>query len=166
MKCILIIGAKDSGKSSTINAICRQLQPSKVWQLVNDNTSFEVISPPEEFKNGTYILEVNGKIILVVAGTPTEQGITITGIIDICISINITIDFALVTMRTRERKRTGDGVKYATRQELVAIGVECIAEEWIENLGANYLQSNEFKARVDKLSVLMKTELEEAVLQD
>jgi hypothetical protein len=54
--------------------------------------------------NDVYIVEVNGKYILVFAGSPTEINIKISYAIDVCIEIGIDISFAIVSRRYAERK--------------------------------------------------------------
>lgn len=103
MKSILIIGTKDGGKSTTITEVCKMLNPSKVYKL---NTTDKKIEKADvnDIYNNTFIIEINGKFILVVAGAPTEQNITLRVLIEICIQINIEISFLLVSKRTSERK--------------------------------------------------------------
>ncbi len=103
MKSILIIGTKDGGKSTTIREVCKMLNPSKVYKL---NTTEKKIEPANvnSIYNNTFIIEVNGKFILVVAGAPTEQEVTLSNLIKICIDISIKISFLLVSKRTTERK--------------------------------------------------------------
>src|ERR1700757_2128780 len=103
MKYILIIGTTNAGKSTTIDAVCKKLNPTSVQHLKSDKT-FEKVAIDVDILNGTYLIEVNGKIILVSAGAPTEQNIRITVLIEICIKLKIKIDFALVAMRTVERR--------------------------------------------------------------
>ena len=92
MKYILIIGTKDAGKSTTIDAVCKKLKPTSVERL-NSEKVFEKVSNTVDILNGTYVIEVDGKIILVVAGAPTEQGITITVLIKICLKMFLVIYF-------------------------------------------------------------------------
>ena len=102
MKSILIIGTRDGGKSTTITEICKMLKPSKVYSL---NFTEKKLKPADvkDIYNNTFIIEVKGKLILVVAGAPTEQRISLKVIIEICIEINIEISFLIVAKRTYER---------------------------------------------------------------
>lgn len=110
MKSILIIGTKDGGKSTTITEVCKMLNPTKVYKL---NTVEKKIENAQvnDIYNNTFIIEVKGKLILVVAGAPTEQDITLKVLIEICIEINIEISFLLVSKRTSERKKGFDTKK-------------------------------------------------------
>ncbi|MCW3102422.1 MAG: hypothetical protein JWO09_862 [Bacteroidetes bacterium] len=154
MKYILITGTKDAGKSTTIDAVCKRLNPSVVQRLTADRT-FEKVDPTIDFLNGTYIIEIKGKIILVVAGAPTEQNIQITILIKICIELKIKIDFALVSKRTFERIENFDTVN-----ELKNFG-ECLLEERINRVSEdNFEESEEWKSRIEKICKLVKTTLQ------
>ena len=153
MKYILIIGTTNAGKSTTINAVCKKLNPTSIQCLKSDKT-FEKVAIDVDVLNGTYLLGINGKIILVSAGAPTEQNIKITILIEICIKLKIEIDFALVAMRTVERREG-----FNTKKELKEFG-ECIFEEriWQVN-GDNFESSKEWQNRIDKISGLIKNAL-------
>lgn len=110
MKSILIIGTKDGGKSTTITEVCKMLNPSKVYKLNTIDKKTET-ADVNDIYNNTFIIEINGKFILVVAGAPTEQSITLKVLIEICIQINIQISFLLVSKRTSERKKGFDTIK-------------------------------------------------------
>ena len=153
MKYILIIGTSDAGKSTTINAICKKLNSTSIQRL-KSNKTFEKISINVDILNGTYLVETNGKIILVSAGAPTEQNIKITILIEICLKLKIEIDFALVAMRTVERREDFD-----TKKELKEFE-ECILEERIWQLnGADFKNSKEWQGRIEKISELIKNTL-------
>lgn len=153
MKYILIIGTTDAGKSTTINAVCKKLNPTTIQRLKSDKT-FEKVAIDVDILNGTYLVEINGKIILVSAGAPTEQNIKITILIEICIKLKIEIDFALVAMRTVERREGFD-----TKKELKEFG-ECILEEKIWQVNGNdFKASKEWQSRIDKISGLIKNAL-------
>lgn len=153
MKYILIIGTTDAGKSTTINAVCKKLNPTSIQRLKSDKT-FEKVAIDVDILNGTYLVEINGKIILVSAGAPTEQNIKITILIEICIKLEIEIDFALVAMRTVERREGFD-----TKKELKEFG-DCILEERIWQINGNdFKASKEWQSRIDKISGLIKNAL-------
>jgi hypothetical protein len=103
MKSILIIGTRDGGKSTTITEVCKMLNPTKVYKLNTVEKKMK-IAKVEDIFNNSFIIVVNGKYILVVAGAPTEQNITLKILIEICIQIDIKISFLLVSKRTSERK--------------------------------------------------------------
>lgn len=151
MKYLLIVGSKDAGKSSTVDAVCKALNPDKVSQLNIDKQVLEPKDNSNSILNGTYLLEVDGKIILVVAGSPTEQGYTITIIIEIFIRLKIKIDFAIVSMRVFE-KREG----YDTRGELKKFG-ECIFEKRIWRIESeDFRQIPEWKSRIEEIVKLIQ----------
>lgn len=154
MKYILIIGAKDVGKSNTVDGVCKKLNPTKIQRLDAHNKTLKDCEITESILNGTYIIEVKGKVILIVAGTPTEQEIRITVIMQICVELNIKIDFAILTMRTFEKSIDKHGVRFNTWQELKEFG-ECILETKIYNRiegdGDTYKQTAEWKERVENI---------------
>lgn len=152
MKYILIIGASRSGKSTTINAVCKKLKADKVWQL-NSESQFTEVDKTTEIKNGTYIIEVSGKIILVVAGSPTEQEITITIIIKVALKFKATIDFAIVTMRSFE-KREG----YDTPNELKLLG-EKIYQEKIYRIEAELENNPIWNKRVNNIIEIINSNI-------
>lgn len=102
MKSILIIGTRDGGKSTTITEICKMLKPSKVHSLNLTEKKLKT-ADVKDIYNNTFIIEVKGKLILVVAGAPTEQQVTLKVIIEICLEINLEISFLIVAKRTSER---------------------------------------------------------------
>ena len=122
MKSILITGAKDSGKSTTIQEICENLNPSKIYKLNIDNSQIENNQIERSFLsegkldnifNDTFVIEVQGKLILVLSGCPTEQGIKLTIIFECCIFLKLDIKFSIVAKRLFEKKEN-----YNTEEEL------------------------------------------------
>ena len=150
MKSILVIGASSAGKSSTMSGVCKKLNPSKVYHLkINreDHYKSELIEAHvDEVYNNTYVIEVNGKLILVCAGAPTEQNFTITIIIDVCIKIGIDISFAIVSMRSFERKNGFDTLSELGRKSTILLS------ERIYRIADNdYKETAEWKNRIDKI---------------
>lgn len=158
MKHVVIIGACNAGKSTTIAAICRALNPCKIYKIdfQNETSIEEPLSV--EIANGTYVIEVNNVSILVVAGAPTEQGICITEIIK-CVEVilKVNIEFAIVAKRARERK-SGFETLTQLQSKSKCVHVERIA--YIEGTTADTIKDNfNFKERVDKLVSIIKQEL-------
>lgn len=150
MKSILIIGASNAGKSTTAQEVCKQLQPTKVFRL---NISEEKLIEAEikNIFNNTFIIEVNGKLILVVAGATTEQGFKITAIIDVCLRLKLNISFAIVSMRSFERTKG-----FNTKNQLSSIS-EILLEERIYKINAeDFRNSKEWKSRIEKIISLIK----------
>jgi len=111
MYSIVVKGNQQSGKSTTIREVCRLLTPSKIRELKIKERQIGVDEiPNDRIFNGTYLLEVNGKSILVIAGAPTEQDKTVTQIVDICIELKIPIDFIISAMRSKEMKSSFDTI--------------------------------------------------------
>ncbi|MDR4893455.1 MULTISPECIES: hypothetical protein [unclassified Chryseobacterium] len=150
MKSILIIGASNAGKSTTAQEVCRQLKPTKVFRL--DISKEELDNAEiENIFNNTFIIEVNGKLILVVAGATTEQGVKITAIMDVCIKLKLNISFALVSMRSFERTEGFD-----TKNQLSSIS-EILLEERIYKINEeDFRNSKEWKSRIKKIVSLIK----------
>jgi adenylate kinase family enzyme len=161
MKYILIIGACNAGKSTTANAVCEKLNPSRILLLTPKwtdlpNSNFVQVDNSVIIENGTYIIEVNGKLILISAGSPTEQCIRISILIEICITLNLSIEFALVSMRSFEKK---DG--YDTRNELKKIG-ELILEKKIYRIKDEKFETTDaWKTRIDSIVKLIKKNIKE-----
>lgn len=158
MKSILIIGASDAGKSTTMREVCKRLNPTKVYRLFADKYILEnsriALSEVTNIFNDTFIIEVHGKSILVVAGAPTEQIITITILIEICIKIKIDISFALVSMRSYEKREGFD-----TPNELKAKS-EVVLTEKIHRIGADkYMKDPEWIRRIDKIVEAIKVNI-------
>ena len=150
MKSILIRGAKNSGKSTTIQAVCENLNPKKVYMLSDDLIESEI----ENIFNHTFIIEVNGKLILIVAGTPTEQDWKITDIYKHCQKLNLDIHFLIVAMRTFEKK---DG--FNTLKELEKISSIVLKEEITRIPGANFKKTKEWKDRIERIVNVVKNNL-------
>ena len=150
MKSILIIGASNAGKSTTAQEVCKQLNPTKVYSL---NISEGKLKDAElkNIFNNTFIIEVNGKLILVVAGATTEQGFKITVIIDICIKLKLDISFALVSMRSFEKTKGFD-----TRNQLASISEILLVEKIYKIDNENFKNTNEWKSRIEKIVNLIK----------
>ena len=155
MKSILIIGTADAGKSTTMREVCRRLKPNKVYKLRCDiknykNSKLES-SNVEKIYNDTFVIEVKGKLILVVAGAPTEQRIRLKILIEICIEINIEISFFLVSKRLTERIEGFDTVtELADKSEiLLSQRIYRIADE-------NFMNEKEWNDRIDSIVSLIK----------
>jgi energy-coupling factor transporter ATP-binding protein EcfA2 len=149
MNYILIIGTKDAGKSTTIAAICEALKPTSVKSL-DVQTGILTDDSLENIFNNTFLINVSGKAVLIVAGAPTEQKFRITIIIEVFIKLKIKIDFALVAMRSSERLEGFDTVN-----ELAKFG-ECILQERIWKIEEeNFRQSKEWKNRINRYTDLI-----------
>ncbi|WP_010181446.1 hypothetical protein [Aquimarina agarilytica] len=158
MKSIIIIGKSNEGKSTTVREICKNLKPTKIWKL-DTNTSDYKKSKLKEAKvedifNNTFVIEVKGKLILICAGAPTEQIIRISVLIEICISIKLEIHFAIVSMRTSERREG-----FNTPLELEKYSSIVLKEKIKKVKGDEFEKSEEWKNRITKLSVLVLEEI-------
>lgn len=151
MKYILIRGTKDAGKSTTMNEVCKRLNPSSIKKL-RDEEFIECELGTEIF-NETFLITYKNKNILIVAGAPTEQSRTITFIISVCIELKIEISLALVSMRSSERK-----VGYDTLNELENFGT-CIFNEQIWQVQGEYKESKEWNERIENILTLINTNI-------
>lgn len=143
MKYILIKGTSHAGKSTTMDAVCKGLNPSRVQRLNPGKGTLEDFDTSHEMLNGSFVLEVHGTIILVAAGATTEQGFKITTLIDIVVRLKGKIDFAIVSMRSYELKEG-----YDTPSQLAQVG-KCIHEVCIEKIpGDDFMNSTEWLDRV------------------
>lgn len=152
MKYILIIGASEAGKSTTINEVCKKLKPNKAWALNSDGIFVEVKTNVDIF-NGTYLIEVDGIIILVAVGSPTEQDITITVLVEIAIMQKFNIEILILAMRTFEKKSGFD-----TPKELEKIAVK-IYQEKIYKIDGNYKNTVEWNDRINNIISVVKRNL-------
>jgi len=148
MDYILIRGKRGSGKSTTMDEVCRRLKPDFILELVDKNI-FEEINKNNQLLNGTYILQIGKKNILIVAGAPPEQNITITLIIKICIQLKIEIAFGIIAMRSSE----GAG-KYDTPNELKNFGNPIEEIKILRIEGDDYKLTTEWIERVNNIVTL------------
>lgn len=147
MKYILVRGTANSGKSTTMNEVCKRLNPVIIKKLKNN--SFVESDKDVKILNDTFLITYKSKNILVVAGAPTEQNRKITDIIKICINLNIEIEIALVSMRSVERKEN-----YDTPSELKKIGT-CILDEQIWKIEGEYSESKKWNNRIENIISLI-----------
>lgn len=151
MKSILIQGQSNHGKSTTMNEICKRLQPEKVYQLeINHkyhNQSKLIEKDIDEIFNNTFIIKVKGLFILICAGAPTEQRIKISIIINICIEINIDIKLAIVSMRSSERMKDFD-----TPKELKELSEIILHERIYKIPGDDFKETEEWKNRINNIT--------------
>lgn len=151
MKAIIIRGAGNKGKSTTIREVCKRLKPQGVYKL-DISKKEKVEEDIDKICNDIYLIEVNGKYILVFAGSPTEISVNVSVAVDICIKIGIEISFAIVSRKYAERKFTERKVKFDTRKELKEKGFEVIHEELVRKIEQNnFEQTEEWNKRVDNI---------------
>jgi len=158
MKSILIIGTADAGKSTTIREVCKRLKPTKVFKLITDTNDYKNSNlkeaKVEDIFNDTFIVKVKDKLILVIAGAPTEQRITLTVLIDICISINVEISFSLVSKRLTERIKGFDTVTELKGKS------EIISSQRIDRIpDETFKDSQEWNDRIDSIVKLIRKNL-------
>jgi len=157
MKYILLKGKMNAGKSSTITAICQNFNISSCQRITLDaNGKLKIQNDTSNnFGNGTFIINVNGSNILIVAGAPTEQKIAITLILIFIMELQIEISFALISVRSREVLAGFDTVS-----ELEKLGHVCILEEEINRIDTDdYTSTSIWENRIKKISDLINKNL-------
>ena len=152
MKYIIIKGARSSGKAETINAVCKRLKPEairKVHFTDAGNVSLESIAPAAGISDGTYIVTVRKKNILMVSGAPTEQKKKISSIMETVFNLNLRPDFAIVAMRGLEKLKD-----FSTAKELERFG-KCIYETKIWRIPSyTYNLTEEWNKRVSYITAI------------
>ncbi len=157
MKYILLKGKMDAGKSSTITAICQNFNIRSCQRISLDaNGKLKIQNDTSNnYGNGTFIINVNGSNILIVAGAPTEQKITITLILIFIMEPKIEISFALISVRSREVLAGFD-----TISELEKLGHLCILEEEINRIDTDdFALTSIWQNRIRKISDLINDNL-------
>lgn len=149
MNSILIVGKRDEGKSTTIQKVCEELNPSEVLKLhVNrDNLGGNTIKSAlvSDIANNSFIIKVKGKYILVSAGAPSEQKISITEQLEVCATIGIEISFLIVAKRHSERVK---GIN--TSDELKKLG-EIVLTERIIKIDGDFRRTKEWNDRIKRI---------------
>lgn len=162
IKSLIIRGVQNSGKSTTIQEVCKRLKPSEVYKLNFEEKIFEK-STVEEIVNGTYIIKVENVFILIIAGAPTEQQYSITTILEICIEIcnkrQIKLSFILSARRFAERKdfdiggksinTTGELKEYTTLLKIINI----------KSLGCDYKSNEKWHKRIEEIVQIIQNNL-------
>jgi hypothetical protein len=151
MKYIIIKGARSSGKAETINEVCKRLKPEKICKVHFSETGKVMLEKmnPANLEDGTYIITVRKKNILIVAESPTEQKKRITNILDSILHLNLKPDFAIVAMRGLEKLKD-----FATSKELEQYG-KCIYETKIWRIPSHKFNlTEEWNKRVSYITAI------------
>jgi len=152
MRYVIVRGGKASGKATTINEVCRQLSPERVLKVNTDamgNASAVPVNSLDELSDGTYIITVRKKNILIVSGSPTQQKQNITSIIESVKNLDLVPEFALVAMSGLEKLKN-----FNTAGELENYG-KCVHETKIWRIPAhNFISSDEWKKRISYLTAI------------
>jgi hypothetical protein len=154
MKYILITGKQAGGKSTTIKEVCRRLNPTRIWQL-DSGIFVEVefdIKLGLDIVNGTYIIEVQGKLILVVAGSPTEQKLSITIIVNLALKFKPGIKLIIVAKRVIEYNG------YNTVSDLDALATKLYSKR-IHRIEGDLEGNPEWEKRVTEIVAVVESAL-------
>ena len=154
MNAIIITGKKDSGKSTTIQEICKNIKPQKIWRISvnqeNPENSSLIECQISDIYNNTFVILKNNLYILIIAGCPTENNINFTLVFEVCIKLELSISFVIAAKRTREVKNG-----FNTKIEIENFGFVTF-EEWIERIeNSNFMETTEWKNRIDKLTSIV-----------
>lgn len=145
MKYILLKGASSSGKSTTMKAVCKVIKPDRIQRLRPGIRTLEDCDVNVDMANGTFVVQKGEMIILTSAGSPTEQGIRITVLIEMVIELRGRVDIAIVSMRKYEQKEGFD-----TPMELNGLG-ECLHIETIRRIPDDFVKSAEWNSRIVRI---------------
>jgi len=152
MKYIIVKGAKSAGKSETINEVCRRLKPesiSKVYFTEAGKIHLQKLFSISDLSDGTYIITVRKKNILLVSGAPTQQRLSITTILESVNNLNMSPDFAIIAMRGLEKLKN-----FSTAKELERFG-KCIYETKIWRIPSHkYNLTEEWNKRISYLTAI------------
>ncbi|TRW23533.1 hypothetical protein FMM05_12795 [Flavobacterium zepuense] len=152
MKYIIVKGARSSGKAETIHEVCRRLKPEvirKVYFSESGKVSLEQVANITDSNDGTLVITVRQKNVLIVSGAPTQQRKSITNIIESVEKLDLKPDFAIVAMRGLEKLKD-----FATSKELEKFG-KCIYETKIWRIPSNkYNLTEEWNKRVSYLTAI------------
>jgi hypothetical protein len=152
MKYIIVKGAKSAGKAETINEVCRRLKPeqiSKVYFTEAGKMHVQKLYSTADLGDGTYIITVRKKSILLVSGAPTQQRMNITTIIESVSNSGQSPDFAIIAMRGLEKLQN-----FSTAKELERFG-KCIYETKIWRIPSHkYNLTEEWNKRVSYLTAI------------
>lgn len=109
----------------------------------------EPLPPSANISEGTYLVTVKKKNILMVSNCPTEQRKRITHIMDSIMGLNIKPHLAIVAMRGLEKLKD-----YATSKELENYG-RCIYETKIWRIPSHqYSLTEEWNKRVSYITAI------------
>ncbi len=152
MRYIVIKGAKSAGKAETINEVCKRLKPEAVRKIYfpeSGNVFLEQVKSTTDLSDGTFVITVRKKNILVVAGAPTEQRKRITSIIESVLRLNLRPDFAIIAVRGLEKLKD-----FATTKELESYG-KCVYETKIWRIPSHkYNLTEEWNKRISYLTAI------------
>ncbi|WP_417366185.1 hypothetical protein [Flavobacterium beibuense] len=152
MKYIIIKGSRSSGKAETINAVCKKLKPESIRRLYfheTGRTFMEPVPSSADISDGTYLVTVRKKNILMVSNCPTEQRKKISHIMDSVMGLNIKPHLAIIAMRGLEKLKD-----YSTARELESYG-KCIYETKIWRIPSNQFSlTDEWNKRVSYLTAI------------
>ncbi|MDR0604049.1 MAG: hypothetical protein LBG80_07085 [Bacteroidales bacterium] len=155
IKSLIIRGSQNSGKSTTIQEVCKQLNCSEVYKL-NFNKKILKKSTVDEIFNGTYIIYIGKEVILIIAGAPTEQKKSIRIILELCIELQIEISFVLSARRFAERNdfnTTSELKRFTTLLNTIKI----------EKISGDFRKSEEWQKRIKEIVTIIQNNLKGGV---
>lgn len=152
MNYIIIKGGREAGKAHTINEVCRRLKPEQICKVHFTQAGkvfLEKLFSTVDLTEGTYIITVRKKRILIVSAAPTQQRKSITTILESVMDLNMKPEFAIVAMRGLEKLKD-----FATSKELEKFG-KCIYETKIWRIPSHkFSLTEEWNKRVSYLTAI------------
>jgi hypothetical protein len=155
MKYVIVRGSRSSGKAETISAVCQTLKPDHIWKVHLSETGYcNIQKIQQDVSEGIYVLTIRKKNVLIVSGAPTEQGKSITSIIESILHLEFAIDFAIVAMGALEKLKG-----FSTAKELQNYG-NCIFELKIWRIPSHHFKlTDEWNKRISYLSAVILNHL-------
>lgn len=152
MKYIVVKGSQWAGKAETIKEVCRRLKPTAIKKVhISDIGKIALIpvDPASGISEGNYIITVRNKHVLIVSGSPTEQRLRISSIVDAVLHLQFKPEFAIVAAREYERLKD-----FATTKELEKYG-KCVHQTKIWRIPAiKFNLTEEWNKRVSHLTAI------------
>lgn len=154
MKSVLILGKTGSGKTSTIEEVCRRLYPTEVYKLCFDAEGYSEFAKgkydAEKLNHHTCIIDVKGKLILIIDKALDEKTMRLRSLLDFCTEINIDIAFLLMSeTQTEQISETDTDPLPDTIEILASVPIDKIPVD-------DFINHQEWNNRVDSIAALIE----------
>jgi molybdopterin-guanine dinucleotide biosynthesis protein len=154
MKSVLILGKTGSGKTSTIEEVCKRLCPTEVYKLCFDTEGYSEFAKgkynAEKLDHHTCIIDVRGKLILIIDKALDEKTMRLKSLLDFCTEINIDIAFLLRSeTQTEQISETDTDPLPDTIEILASVPIDKIPVD-------DFINHQEWNNRVDSIVSLIE----------